>query len=102
MLAGAPAPDVHVVADVREVAGEPFLVVEGRDEEDVVEVARLAVGIVDHQHVAGREVLGTVLRHRPRHEPADGHEVRRLAEGPAPPSRPAGVHEGTGIVEVGS
>ena len=65
-----------------------------------VQVARLAMGVVHHQHVAGREVLGTELGDGPRHHPADGDEVGRLAErlGHHPAVR---IDEGGGVVEAG-
>ena len=95
-----PAAHVHVVAYVGEEPHQLPAVVDGRNEEDVVQVARLAMGVVHHQHVAGREVLGTELADRPRHHPADGDEVGRLAErlGHHPAVR---VHERRGIVEAG-
>ena len=69
MLAGAPPPTFHVVAYVGEEPHQLPAVVDGRNEEDVVQVARLAMGVVHHQHVAGREVLGTELADRPAAPP---------------------------------
>ena len=95
-----PAAHVHVVADVGEVSHQLAAVEDGGDEEDVVQVARLAVRVVHHQHVPGLEVLGTELADRARHESADGDEVGGLAErlGHHAPVR---VDEGGGIVETG-
>ena len=97
---GSSAPHVHVVAAVAQVAHQLPPVEERGDEKDVVQVARLPVRVVDHQHVARLQVPGAVFPDRPRDQAADGDEMRRLAEGlghhPAP-----GVHEGAGIVEPG-
>ena len=81
---GRPAPHVDVMAAVGHVADQFAPVEEGGDEEDIVEVAGLAVRIVDQQGVARTErrasVFVRVLRHRPGDEPTDGHQVRGLAE----------------------
>ena len=69
MLAGAPPPTSTWWQMFERVPHPLAPMVDGCDEEDVVQVAGLAMRIVHHQHVAGREVLGPVLG-PPRAAPA--------------------------------
>ena len=97
---GGSAAYVDVVAAVAQVAHQLPPVEKRGDEEYVVQVARLPVRVVDHQHVARLQIPGAVFPDCARDQAADGDQVRRLAEGLG--HHPAlGVHEGAGIVEPG-
>ena len=77
---GRAAADVDVVREVRDVADQLALVMDGRDQADVVQVDAARVRVVRDEHVAGGEVLGAVLPHRLRHLLGHRAEVDRLRE----------------------
>ena len=97
---GSPAPHVHVVTAVAHVAHQLPPMEKRSDEKNVVQVATLPVGVVDHQHVPRLQILAAVFLNRARDQTADGDQMRRLAEGLR--HHPAlRIHEGAGIVEPG-
>ena len=62
-------------------------------------MARLTVGVVDDELVAGMDVLGAELAYRAWYQAAGRHQVSRLSERLR--HHPAGrVDEGAGVVET--
>ena len=77
---GRPAADVDVVREVRDVTDQLALVVDGRDQADVVQVDAARVRVVRDEHVAGGQVLGAVRPDRLRHLLGHRAEMDRLRE----------------------
>ena len=77
---GRAAADVDVVREVRHVAEQLAVVVDGRDQADVVQVDAARERLVRDDHVAGLEVLGAVVEDRARHLLDHRAEVDGLGE----------------------
>ncbi len=94
------AADIDVVGEVRHVADEQAVDVDGRDQADVVQVHAARVRVVGDDRIARPEVLGAVALDRVRHLLHHRAQVHRLRERLR--DRPQlGVEEGTGEVRAG-
>ena len=74
------AADVHVMGHVRDVADAVAINVHGRNDGDVVEVARSAVGIVHQVGIARLHLGGPDLANRQRHDRIHRDQVGGLRE----------------------
>ena len=77
---GRTAADVDVVGEVGDVAQQRAVVVDGRDQADVVQVDAARERLVRDDHVAGLEVLRAVVEDRARHLLDHRAEVDGLRE----------------------
>ena len=77
---GRAAADVDVVREVGDVAEQLAVVMDRRDQADVVQVDAAREGLVGDDHVAGLEVLGPVVEDRARHLLHHRAEVDGLRE----------------------